>query len=68
MTIENLIIGRGGGMSSIKANAPSGATFYADIQGVIIYLFRSSYGYRQIQGNLISFYDSGIPRSMIKPL
>ena len=55
-------------MDNIKANAPKGATFYADIQGVIIYLFRSSHGYRQIQGNLISFYDSGIPRSMIKPL
>ena len=52
----------------IKRNAPSGATFYADIKGRIVYLFKSNHGYRQISGNLISFFDSGIPTIDIKPL
>lgn len=55
-------------IKEIRNNNPDGATAYADIKGIIIYLFRSNYGYRQIKGNIISFYDSGIPLDQIKPL
>ena len=55
-------------IEEIRKNAPSGAWFYADIESVIIYLFKSSYGFRQIKGNVISFCDSGIPLEWIKPL
>ena len=55
-------------IEEIRKNAPSGATSYADIDGIIVYLFKSNYGYRQIKDNIISFYDSGIPLDQIKPL
>ena len=62
---------------SIKADAtpkeilegkPSGATHYAIIDGKVIYLFESPYGFRQIKGNLIGFACTGIPTSEIKRL
>ena len=55
-------------IEEIRKNAPDGARFYANIEGVIIYLFKSSYGFRQIKKNVISFCDSGIPLEWIKPL
>ena len=55
-------------IEEIRKNAPDGSKFYANIEGVIIYLFKSSYGFRQIKGNVISFCDSGIPLEWIKPL
>lgn len=55
-------------IEEIRKNKPKGATAYADIKGIIIYLFKSNYGYRQIKDNIISFYDSGIPSNQIKPL
>ena len=55
-------------IEEIRKNAPDGAKFYANIEGVIIYLFKSSYGFRQIKNNVISFCDSGIPLEWIKPL
>ena len=55
-------------IEEIRKNAPKGARFYANIEVVIIYLFKSNYGFRQIKKNVISFCDSGIPLEWIKPL
>ena len=55
-------------IEEIRKNKPNGATAYADIMGIIVYLFNSNYGYRQVKGNIISFYDSGIPLDQVKPL
>lgn len=54
-------------LDQIKKNAPSGATHYSDeVDGKIIYLFKSSYGFRQIKDNIINFYETGLED--IKPL
>lgn len=54
-------------IEEIRKNAPKGATHYSDsIEGIILYFFESSYGFRQIKGNIINFYDSGV--EYIKPL
>ena len=55
-------------IEEIRKNRPIGATAYAQLESSTIYLFKSNHGYRQIKGNLISFYDSGIPLDQIKPL
>lgn len=52
----------------ILEGKPSGATHYAIIDGKVIYLFESTYGFRQIKGNLIGFACTGIPTSEIKRL
>ena len=52
----------------ILEGKPSGATHYAIINGKVIYLFESPYGFRQIKGNLIGFACTGIPTSEIKSL
>jgi hypothetical protein len=51
-----------------EAIKPKGATHYAEVDGNIIYLFRSNYGFRQIKGNIIGFMETGIPLEDIKPL
>lgn len=56
------------GLDSIREGKPSGATHYAIIDGVVIYLFKSSHGFRQIKGNLIGFHCTGIPECDIKEL
>lgn len=53
-------------IEEIRKAAPKGATHYNSDHGVILYFFRSSQGFRQIKGNIINFYDSGIYE--IKPL
>ena len=55
-------------IEEIRKNKPIGATAYAQLESSTIYLFKSNHGYRQIKGNLISFYDGGIPLDQIKPL
>ena len=55
-------------IEEIRKNKPEGATAYAQLESNTVYLFKSNHGYRQIKGNLISFYDSGIPLDQIKPL
>jgi len=52
----------------ILEGKPSGATNYAIIDGKVIYLFESPYGFRQIKGNLIGFACTGISTSEIKRL
>ena len=52
----------------IKQKAPIGATHYTDLDGVILYFFKSKYGFRQIKDNLISFFDSGIQVNEIFPI
>ena len=52
----------------ILEGKPSGATHYAIIDGKVIYLFESPYGFRQIKGNLIGFASTGIPTSEIRRL
>lgn len=51
----------------IKDSKPSGATYYAEYENRIFYFIKSSYGFRQIKGNLIQFDDSNIDE-LIRPL
>lgn len=54
-------------LDEIRKNKPDGATHYSDeVEGKIIYLFKSSYGFRQIKDNIINFYETGLED--IKPL
>ena len=52
-------------IEEVRKNKPIGATAYAQLESSTIYLFKSNHGYRQIKGNLISFYDSGIDLGVI---
>ena len=52
----------------IKQKAPIGATHYTDLDGVILYFFKSKYGFRQIKDNSISFFDNGIQVNEIFPI
>lgn len=52
--------------SEIKDNTPIGATHWAEYKGKIFYFFKSSYGFRQIKGNIIQFDDANLDG--IKPL
>ena len=54
-------------IDEIKQNRPSGATHYAVYQEMVFYFFKSSFGYRQIKGNIIQFDDANMD-SLIKPL
>jgi hypothetical protein len=53
-------------LDDIRSKAPEGATHYNDEYGFILYFIKSSYGFRQIKGNIINFHCSGV--SNIKPL
>ena len=55
-------------LDSILEGSPSGATHYAILDGMVIYLFKSSHGFRQIKGNLIGFHSTGISEFDIKEL
>lgn len=54
-------------VDEIKQNRPSGATHYAVYQEKAFYFFKSSFGFRQIKGNIIQFDDANMD-SLIKPL
>ena len=51
----------------IKANAPEGATHYCKYKGRFFYFFKSNYGFRQIEKNIIQFQDPNADH-LIKPL
>ncbi len=54
-------------IDEIRKGAPSGAKGYAEFEGNIFYFIKSSYGWRQIKGNVIQFDDANIDH-LIKPL
>lgn len=47
-------------IEEIRKNAPEGATHYAKHEAATFYFFESSYGFRQIKGNLIQFDDANL--------
>ena len=53
-------------IEEIRKNKPLGATHYAEYEGKLFYFFKSSYGFRQIKGNIIQFDDANLDE--IKPL
>lgn len=54
-------------IDEIKEGKPDGATHYAIYQEMVFYFFKSSFGYRQIKGNIIQFDDANMD-NLIKPL
>ena len=55
-------------IEEIRKGAPSGAIGYVKYSNSILYFIKSNYGWRQIKGNIISFYESGISDADIQPL
>lgn len=51
----------------IRDNAPEGAKGYMIDDDKVYYFIKSSYGWRQIKGNLIQFDDANVDH-LIKPL
>jgi YHS domain-containing protein len=44
-------------LNDIKHGKPTGATGWAEYEGKIYYFISTSYGWRQIKGNVIQFLD-----------
>ena len=54
-------------LEEIRKNKPDGATGYAEFNERTYYFIMSSFGWRQVKGNIINFHNSGIDH-LIKPL